>query len=244
LADKLAHAAFIVLVEDRESDGVLLDIIVEELGWPELRECWNSSRRATPRATEIVTAGGKDAIPQRIERIVNDATVENRYHRLFVLCDCDARWPGDSAVERLRPVTAVIEACAKYSVPHHIWRKRSAENYIPDEVFVVARDDPRNMGHIERFNAFLRRSRMQRDHFPIEDGLNATERELATYAGLYEASEASDLELLEERLFPKRKRLLQRLNHERRSSFTADGLRARDGNNELDELLRKISVEL
>lgn len=240
MADKLAHTPLVVLVEDRESDGVLLDILVEELGWPELQMLWTNEKKATPRATEVETAGGKEAIPQRVERAVRDAAEEDRPQRLFVLCDSDAKWPGDNNT----PLAAVCDACAKHGVPHHVWRKRCAENYIPDQVFETVREDPRNSIRVDQFNALLRRSRIQRDHFPVKDGLTAAERSEALQAGLYDASEETDLRLLEARLFQKRPRPLLRLNRERRGSFTAGGLRARDGEGELDALLHAIAQEL
>jgi hypothetical protein len=244
LAYKLAHTPFVVLVEDQESDGVLLDVVVEELGWPELQVYWSGGRSITPPTTEVRSAGGRDAIPERIKRIVSDAQAAERPHRLFVICDSDLRWPGDNDIERRRPIEAILDACATHGVPYRIWTKRSAENYIPDEVFESARDDLRNSGNRERFNAFLRRPPKQRDHFPVKNGLRPEERELATAAGLYRPSEKSDLKQLEKRLFPRRPRPLKILVEERRTSFTADGLRDRDGNAELDDLLRAISLEL
>ncbi len=243
-AEKLAHTPLVVLVEDREADGVLLDILVEELGWPALRALWERGRTVTPRATEIDTAGGKDAIPQRVERAAGDAAGEHRPLRLFVLCDSDSRWPEDDDPELTGKTDLVRNACAEHGVPYHVWRKRCAENYIPDEVFEEVRDDPRNLNHVPRFNALLRRSSPQRDHFPVKDGLTAKERAAAVDAGLYNATEEADLVLLEERLFAKRPRPLKRLQEERRASFTADGLRKRDGSGELNALLQDLAREL
>lgn len=242
LADRLAHTPLVIIVEDRESDGVFLDIVVKELGWPELRNLWTRGKSTTPRAIEIDTAGGKDAIPQRVERAIADAMAESKNHRLFVLCDRDARWPGDE--QPLQSIAAVREACTRHRVPLHVLKKRCAENYIPDEVFEAVRDDPRNVKHVDRFDAFLRRSRAQRDHFPVKDGLADPERSTALEVGLYDASEEKDLKMLEQRLLPKRPRALLQLSRERQASFTADGLQERDGECELDELLRAIAVEL
>ncbi len=135
-------------------------------------------------------------------------------------------------------------ACKSYDVPYHVWRKRCAENYIPDEVIEVVRDDPRNLSKEERFNALLRRSPLQRDHFPVKGMLSEKERLEAIAAGFYDKSELEDLILLEERLFAKRPRPLKRLCEERRGSFTAAGLRERDGAGEIDDLLRAIAEEL
>jgi hypothetical protein len=203
LADKLAHTPLVILVEDRESDGVFLDLVVEELGWPALRALWKNGRTVTPRAAELDTAGGKGSIPQRIEKV-----------------------------------------CARGDVPYYIWKKRCAENYIPDEVFEAAREDPHNLNDVKRFDALLRRSPEQRDHFPVKDGLSAGERSQAIQAGLYNSSEEEDLALLEKPLFPKRPRPFLRLHRDRRESFTARGLRARDPEGELDAVLNAIAQEL
>jgi len=244
IADKLAHTPLVVMVEDRESDGVLLEIIVEELGWKSLRSLWKLGQEITPRAIAIETSVGADAIPQRVERVASDASREGRPLRCFVLCDSDARWPGDDAPDVARKLDAVRNACTKYSVSYHVWRKRSSENYIPDEVFRDVRDDPRNRGRMERFDALLRRSPPQRDHFPIKKGLLPKERDQAIAAALYDVAEQPDLELLKERLFASRRRPLKQLQEERRASFTADGLRKRDGSGELDTFLRALAKEL
>lgn len=238
-ADRLAHTPLVILVEDRESDGVFLDLVVEELGWPELKALWTNGRKATPRAVEIDTAAGKDAIPQRVKRALSDAAEERKPHRLFVLCDSDARWPGDDRKE-----AAVSEACEKNGVPYHVWRKRCAENYIPDEVFADVREDLRNLSHVNRFDALLRRLPAQRDHFPIKDGLTDKERSKAIQAGLYNSAEEEDLVLLEKPLFRKRPRPFLLLYNERRESFTAKGFRARDPEGELDTVLHAIAQEL
>jgi hypothetical protein len=244
LAHRLSSTPLVILVEDREADGVLLEIVVQELGWPELQLLWANGKNVTPRAIEIDTAGGIGAIPQRVERAVNDAAEEGRPHRLFVLCDSDARWPNDQSETVTKSLAAVREACLRHKVPHHVFYKRTAENYVPDQTFEEVRDDPHNIDNIDRFNAFLRRSHVQKNHFPIKDGLKLAERSDAIKAGLYSSSEEDDLRLLEERLLPKRPRTLSQLNNERRSTFTADGLRARDGEGELDTLLYAIAQEL
>lgn len=243
LADRLAHAPLVILVEDRESDGVFLDVVVEELGWPELQALWINSRKVTPRAMEIETAGGRDSMPQRIERAVRDAEEENRPHRLFVLCDGDAKWPGDKSEPHERSLSAVRAACVKHGVPYHILHKRCAENYIPDRAFEAWCEDPKNLNRLDRINALLRRSPVQRDHFPIKDGLTSEERAEALRVGFYGASEEEDLALLDGRLFRRSPRLFLQLTSEWRSKFTADGLRVRDGEGELDLLLHAIALE-
>jgi hypothetical protein len=242
VADKIAHTPLTVLVEDREADGVLLDLLVKKLGSEELRSIWSAT--TAPGAVEIQTSGGIGAIPDRIRRALADAQGQDRPVRLFVMCDSDQRWPGDQGADSARVIEGIRELCRDNQVPLQVLKKRTAENYIPDEVFVAIRDDPANRANIDRFNALLRRSVAQRNHFPIKDGLPEAERDQAITAGLYNASDLADLSLLESRLLPRRPRPLSRLHDEREAHFTADGLRARDGIGELDELLNAISQEL
>lgn len=235
----LAHAPLTILVEDREADGVLLEILVEELGSSELRVLWKRAQSVTPRGIEIDTAGGIGSMPQRVRRAVEDARREGRPVRLFVLCDSDARWPGDDDhPAHLR------ETCGELSIPLHVLQKRSAENYIPDAVIEAVRDDPRNTDRAHRFDALLRRTPKQRDHFPLKDGLRDDERAIALMNGLYKEDEEPDLVFLKERLFSRRPRPLKLLNDERRAQFTGPGLRARDGNGELDTIVIAIANEM
>ncbi len=243
-AEKLAYTPLTVFVEDREADGVLLEIVIEELGWPALRALWERSREVTPRALEIVSAAGRDHIPQRVKRAASDAASEGRPPRIFALFDSDAKWPGDDDPELKKKRENVQETCDEHGVPFRAWRKRCAENYIPDKIFESVRDDLRNLNRAERFNALLRRKPKQRDHFPVKDGLSAKERSAAMNAGLYDHTDEADLSLLEERLFAKRPRPLKRFYDERRAEFTATGLRDRDGEGELDALLQDLAREL
>jgi hypothetical protein len=244
IADKLAHTPLTILVEDREADGILLDILVEELGSPELKVLWKKGQKITPEAFKIENSGGIGAMPQRIERAMDDAMQQGCPLRLFVLCDSDKRWPGDNQCQSYELILKLCQKCTDLDIPIHVLQKRASENYIPDAVIEAVRDDPRNANRVNHYNALLERSPVQRDHFPIKDGLDAKERSAAINAGLYAREEEPNLILLQQRLFPKRPRPFLLLNNERRSEFTAVGLRERDGNDELDTLVNAIAREL
>ncbi len=244
VADRLAHSPLEILVEDREADGVLLDMLVEELGSPDLQSLWAIGQAVTPRALLISNSGGINAMPQRVERAVSDANNEGRPVRLFVLCDSDARWPNDIGNQSQRSIDALRGICGNSQISLHVLVKRNAENYIPDTVIEDVRDDPRNTNNRDRFDLLLGLTPDQRDHFPVKDGLSTREREEAIAAGLYEAAQEPELKNLEERLFPKRPRPLLLLQRERRAKFSAAGFRARDGNGEVDTLLEALAREL
>ncbi|RDE49263.1 MAG: hypothetical protein DVS81_17535 [Candidatus Accumulibacter meliphilus] len=243
LADKLAHAPLTILVEDREADGELLDILVEELGSLELRTLWTHSQTLTPPGVEFENSGGISAMPERVKRALSDAALAGRPIRFFVLCDSDARWPGDNGPSN-SSITKLRTTCSDARIPLHVLKKRSAENYIPDTVIKAVRDDPCNASNVDRFDALLRRTPVQRDHFPFKAGLQQDERASAIAKGLYNASEVPDLERLTEPLFPKKPRPLKRLRNERRSEFTDHALRNRDGRGEIANLLDTLAREL
>jgi hypothetical protein len=243
-AVKLAYTPLAILIEDREADGTLIDIVVEELGSEELKALWRNGRAVAPPAFEFNTAGGLGSMPDRIARLAADAAAAGRALRLFVICDSDTRWPGDTGHRSLRDVERLRARCAEFAVTLHVLWKRCIENYIPDEVYEEARTESTRADEVERFDAWLRRTAVQRDHFPVKSGLSAEEREASIAAGLYEISEMADLRRLEKKLFPGRGRLLQMLVEGRRAMFTAEGLRTRDGRGELDALLDAIAREL
>lgn len=244
LATRLAYTPLTLLVEDREADGVLLEMLIEELAWPALKGLWLRGQRASPPASKLESAGGINAIPDRIDRAISDAAQENRAVRLFVLCDSDTRWPGEQDTPATKSVARVLLHCTKCGVPLHILKKRTAENYIPDQVFEDKRDAPGSQSRVARFNLFLSLTSTQRDHFPIKDGMSDEERRAAIASKLYSRSDDPTLRQLADRLFDKRPRVLKQVQRNYRSSVTGPGLQRRDGAGEIEDLLRKIAKEL
>lgn len=244
VAAKSAYSPLIILVEDCEADGILIDLIARKLGSPELLEFWRQTAAITPRAYVFQTSGGLGAMPVRVGRAVTDAQQEGRPPRIIVICDSDRRWPGDNGSPSQRSLDELAAVCGQHNASLHVLRKRSAENYVPDEVFKAWRDDPNRLNNKHRFEAFLRRTAAQRDHFPIKDGISTAEIAECTREQLYSTAEAVDLLLLQERLFPKRPRVLKRLLESNEADFTTQGLKRRDGSSELSGLLDLIAGEL
>ena len=259
-AQKLAHTPLTIVVEDEEADGSMLNVFIEELGSEEMRLLYRVGKAVSPRAIEYYNAGGVGSMPARIERLVSKACEEKRPVRAFVVCDGDQRWPGDTAFETARDIASVRDVCARYGIAVHVLAKRNAENYLPDTVFEALRDRRWNDDERRPFDALLRRTREQRDHFPLRKGLKPKQRQIAIEQGLYRDSEMADLQLLEASVLPslptverqagdasgksKRHRPWKWLPEQHRDAFTAASLRARDGRGEIDQLLSAISEEL
>lgn len=244
VADKLAHTPLTVLVENREADGILLDILVEELGSSQLRMLWVQGQQVTPPAMNIETAGGLGEMPQNINRAISDSANAGRPLRFFVLCDSDKRWPNDVDQSSSKSIKKLRTLCADESIPLHVLRKRNVENYIPDSVIKAERKNTQDPALSSGFDALLRLSSPQRDYFPLKSGLSDNELAQALAVGLYAPDQEQDLCLLKERLFPKRPRPYILLADRHRAEFTDTGLLARDGNGEIKALLNAISKEL
>ena len=242
IAKRLVYSPLTILVEDREADGVLLEIVVEKLASQEFVALWKTALSVAPAGLEMTTAGGVNAMPDRIRRLAAEPSRKDCL-RLVVFCDSDKRWPTD-VPQSAGSIAELTTACAEMNVQCHVLQKRTAENYIPDEVFEAACNQFSNSDVKVRFEAIFRRDRTQRDHFPIKDGMSDEERGLAIAAGLYSEAEMADLELLKRRVFNKRPRLMLQVQQNHLDVVTAAGLQARDGAGELENLLARIAAEL
>ena len=243
-ACRIAYTPLTVLVEDREADGVLLDILIMKVASPDLQAFWAIAKSVTPRGLDIDTSGGVDAMPQRIRRALDDSKVQGGIPRIFALCDSDARWPEDDKNPSHTSIEKILEICDAENIQAHVLRKRNAENYIPDSVFLAAKELPENRANAQIFDAFFRRSPIQRNHFPVKDGMSEVEREMVLRQGLYSQHEVEDLQRLKVRVMPKRPRLLLRVFDEYLDAITKESLEARDGCGEIRELIEKLQMEL
>lgn len=242
VAEKLAHTSLTILVEDREADGRLLELIVDELAPPEMQRVWRAA--VSPPSVRVDSSGGIGSMQARLERALADAHGEGRPARVFVLCDSDRRWPGDEDAEGTKVAIRVRAFCEAQDVPCHVLCKRTVENYIPDQVFRELLDDPEWTSRHATIRALLDLNATQRDHLPIKDGLSTNERERASATGLYNPEDDERLALLEKRIFRRSPRPMVALTDERRGAFTARGMSERDGAGELRVLLDKIFKEL
>jgi len=238
-ARKLACNPLVVLLEDEEADGWLLEQVIETMGG-DFRGLWRRCRQATPAAIDVRSAG-INTMPDRIRALSARATAQGRPARLVVIHDSDRRWPQDSKPQKSLDAVANACAAAPGAAAPVCLAKRAIENYIPDAVFLsfkAATPDPRRHAVIDTLLAL---TPLQRDHFPMKGGgVTSPEQTHAHYAG------ANLTPLLGAHvLFPRRPRpmvYLQKMGHA--AAITARGLRGRDGQGEWDQLLQHIADAL
>lgn len=237
-AARQAVSPLVILVEDYEADGRFLDVVVEELG-ADLALLWAACKSATPAGLRIDSASLGN-MPVRIRREVESARTQGRPVRLLVIHDSDRRWPGDEG--DLKATGNIARACRDGGAPPpHALRKRTVENYIPDETFRAIRDATRDSKKAAALDALLSLTSTQRDHIPIK--LHGKEDELD--GSLYDGADRRALADIKQ-VFKKRPRPIVAVldTFDERDTFTAETLRARDARGELDALLQRIADAL
>ncbi|WP_448188811.1 hypothetical protein [Azospirillum sp. sgz301742] len=220
-----------IIVENQFTDGAFLDCILRFLAPEKLRKLHVEG--GVPNLFEIEGAGGLGEVPKHVCYRAETAAQEGLPIRIVVFTDSDSRYAGHQDSQ----VAAVELACQNHNVPYRILKKRSIENYIPDEA--LSAWATRNGGRRHIVSALIGLPDGIRDYFPIKKGLPAVSPspdETAFYASLQE---------------PDRSTLRNGLGDiaiacfkENVSSISAEALRRRDYGGDLDDLVQMIVDEL
>jgi hypothetical protein len=172
-----------VIMENKFTDGKLLDIALEFLAPPTL---WRLHQDTDCRLIEYIGAGGVGEINKTVKERITNAKALNLPARLIVFTDSDGHFPGDMHSN----AWAVCEETRLSNVPCCILGKRAIENYIPDEVFRAYIDLPENSVRREKIVVLLKMTLQQRDFFAIKNGFGQQkpiEHDLNLYATMLPA---------------------------------------------------------
>lgn len=217
-----------VLVENRFTDGQLLETALDVLS-PEPLQILRKNK--TPDFIYCDGPGGNGELLKLVQEYVAKAQEECIPARIVVFTDSDGKLPGHVAHKPKE-----IEAfCREHNVPCLILNKRAIENYIPDEM--------RNFcGSASRLQvaALLNLTKEQRDHFPIKSGINDFNKLPAEEAAFYASVSDAEKRSLSQGLGKKVIFLLK----DGASVLSAEMLRKRDYNGELNKLVQMITDEL
>jgi hypothetical protein len=220
-----ANEPLYVLMENKFTDGKLLNLAIKFLGSPNLQRLTSNLALS---AIEYVSAGGNGELPKHIEHLINTAAAKLIPIRIVVFTDSDSHFPGDID----RNAELVVESCVKNSIPYCMLTKKSIENYIPDDAFLAWKDE----GHCgEKIDAFLSLSTEQRDFFPLKKGITGS-RKPELFADL----DAEAVALLKKRIAKEPIDLLDTYA----TKLTADSIRQRDHARELEHILELIRKEI
>lgn len=146
----------VVIVENEQSDGAFL---AATTGAFERTDVWFAFEN---RWIELDHAGGYGEVEKRIERYVERTKGP---YRVMVLADSDRMHVGHQS----QTETHIRDVCTRHGVPFAILTKRTIENYLP--VGALQRSTRRDC-----YQAFLRLSTEQRDHYNMKKGFARDDR--------------------------------------------------------------------
>lgn len=177
---RFAEEPMIILVENRNSDGVFLERVVAELDKP-LNRVWQ--RRGNPIRLDSV--GGVGEMEAEVQKQIEKYPFRPR---LAVVVDSDRKGPDDTGS---RAGGRLKRKCEALGVPCWMLAKRESENYLPWPLLVRRR----NVGdeHRQALEAWDRLSDIQKDFFDMKDGLAEapTEVEQELFDGVARADKES-----------------------------------------------------
>lgn len=214
-----------VLVENRFTDGLLLDTVLDFLAPDELQDFL---RGCQDKPFTYDSGGGAGELPKLIEDHARQNANRGCPPRAVVFADSDARFPA----ERSKQASAVAQACMDHGIDCLILKKRTIENYIPDEILLAWAREASNTAALPRVEALCRLSTEQRDHLALKKRFPAnweTEQERQLFASVPDADRA----LLQQRGFNEPIELLD--TH--KAALCADALRRRDHGGDLGRLV-------
>lgn len=220
----------VIIVENRSTDGLLLNTAIEHLAPGPIRELISSRIR---NIIEIDSGGGIGEIPKIIKYHLQRAQRDGVPLRAVVFADSDSQLPGPISKNSQN----VKDVCLQQGIPCYILEKRCIENYIPDEIFSAMLPPHGTSSKIE---AFLALTPEQRDYFDVKHGFKNFSMLPANLKTFYGSLTEGQKSALEKGFSDKIINSLDTYKDE----LTPEGIRYRDHKGELEIIIQLIANEL
>jgi hypothetical protein len=190
----IAHTPLHVLLENADSDGALVKFALMLFSNAETWElCYGAGALRTPPAIVIESRGGHGELKKLLVARVKEAVDRGLEPRIVVVTDSDGEWVGDVKDH----AKGIRKECATHRVPCPPLNKRSAENYIPDAVWIASSAGLQGTAMRPTVEALLRLSYQQRDHVRFETSNTAPwDPSKPNVAALFAGVLAADHDLL------------------------------------------------
>lgn len=235
-----ANTPLLVLLENDLSDGQLIRTAIQTLGQASTNAlCFGEPSRVEPPALRMESRGGSGELKKFVARCVHEAADRGRTPRVVVVFDSDGEWPRDVKSH----AQEIIDCCLDTQVPYTLLRKRTAENYIPDEVWRAWSADKTNSTR-SAVEALLRLSPEQRDHVQLaKPGKSPWRDQDVRVSQLYSGVSPEDYNLIKEANLKGRGENMT-IFALRAVALDEPALRRRDYHGDLTDIVRKIEDEL
>ena len=228
-AARLLGRPLCVCVENRFTDGLFLDAVLDILAPEELRAFLDG---CAVSPINCDSGGGIGELPKIIEAHVRQLAAFGLRPRAVVFADSDARFPGDVS----KGAEIIAKSCQTHAIACLILSKRAIENYLPDEVLQAWATESDNQAAHPRVAAVCRLTPEQRAHLAMKKKF-PQQFETEEERGLFGSVPLTDASLIRECGF--KDDLIERLKTHRQN-LSAEALRRRDGKGELDRLVNMI----
>jgi hypothetical protein len=223
-----------VLVENRYSDGLFLETILEYLAPKRLSKFLQDCQRTPWRCDSV---GGTGQLPRLIRNHADEMKAKKLPPRAVAFTDSDGRFPGDISEKAKK----IKEACEQIGIDCLILSKRSIENYIPDEVLCAWAKEVDNEAALPRIEVICHLTKEQRDHLAMKQPFrpqNFNQQEQELFANMPD----DDVKIMRKKNTLGNDLIESFRTH--KTSLSTEALRRRDGKGELDKLVSMIEQAL
>jgi hypothetical protein len=161
IARNLAVTPLSVLLENADSDGALVETAVRFFGNAATVElCFGSPKNLGRRAVDFESRGGEGELKKLVKSRVQVSLQNGIPLRCVVVTDCDGEYVG----EVKRHAQEIRDLCLENNIACPPLNKRTAENYIPDEIWAALAHGRENEARVAMVAAIHRLSPSQRDY--------------------------------------------------------------------------------
>ena len=146
---------FMIVLENSKNDAVFIETLIE---------CFNKTDLQIAQQNGwlcYTNAGGCSNVENFIEGLLAQYGGKTKFLRCFVILDSDAFYPGH-VNQKSQPTKDYLE---NNLIPHHVWEKRTMENYMPIEALPDG----------EWKKAYVNMSPQQMDYYNIVGGFGKDE---------------------------------------------------------------------
>ena len=240
---QLAHTPLQILVENDISDGALVQAALKVFAKGETLElCFGEPSKLAPAALLIESRGGVGELKKLVKIKIDESDLHGRPKRIVVVTDSDGEWVGDVKEHAVE----IRTLCADNGIPCPPLNQRTAENYIPDEIWSLMAQPPDGIALGPVVSVLMQLSPDQRDHMRFEKPtVEPWDSTKSNVAALFSNISDVNRELLKGEILKGRgqkMKILALTTHA--ATLTTAMLQGRDRRNDLQTLVRNIEDEL
>lgn len=242
-ARQSSHTPLSLLLENAVSDGALAEAAIRIFGNETTKRIYFGSpaKLAVPAIT-LESRGGHGELKKLIASKIGDCKNTNRNPRCVVVTDSDGEIPG----EVKKHAQEIRKICAENGIPCPPLSKRTAENYIPDEIWDAMSEGRENSAKRPMVEAIQRLTYEQRDHLRMENGnVEPWDQTNTDVVQLFQNVSVADYQLLKNCILKgKGEGMTIHALNVYASSLNGDAMQHRDRSGDLKTLVKEIEDEL